>query len=245
MEAPAPSRLPQCSECRSAAFPRDEGGDLNKALTDALDYNNRLGKNGQPAAEQTIATPPVPTVEPAPPAPVATPEVIEANVQRLLISDQEAVANLQNWQTSQAELNEIAGRIPPQGSRQHRGIRLKIPEYQDDPVQQDAIKAELRSLKADLSLTRVDEYRKQIETDKLRDQYNGRAKSYETRIQSTWEARAEGERQKAESDAAITATRRSFRPLARGPQGCGDRHNIPDDMHGDLDELARLTADAT
>lgn len=207
-----------------------KGGDVNRALADALDYNNRLGSRGGQAPPASQPAAPAPGTQPATPAPAAPgaapqvppaaapqpseDEVVAGLVTQALDSDQESVALVQQYTTAEQELIEIAkaaGTKP--GERYTDGVdrdiafyrrRLEEPDVKADEFTRSEITEKLR----DLRTTRADIQDRVRSLTETRDAYNARARHHEQRVRShrTEEQRRQDRDASIESHAqALTA----------------------------------------
>lgn len=193
-------------------FLQMQGGDVNQALAKAMEYNNRLAALARgeapapgappaaPAAPPAPATPaPAPTVA-APQAPPAAapvdPKAIQAEVDRLLGADQEAVRLATEFANDVQRVQEIDAQQPNlDGEIAYLTRRLQDGDVKEDEAAGSIIKEQIRDLK-ELRAERRDTVRHAQDLDV---RYNGRASAYEQRINT----REQAARTQAESDAKV------------------------------------------
>lgn len=196
-------------------FLQMQGGDINQALAKALEYNNRLAAvaRGEAPAPGTPpaapATPPAAGTTPAPAPTAAAPQVppaaapvdpkaIQAEVDRFLGADQEAVRLATEFAADVQRVQEIDAQVPNlDGEIQYLTRRLQDEDVKGDEVAEGNIREKVRDLK-ELRAERRDVVRHAQDLD---GKYNGRAAQYEQRINGRYEA----ERAKADSDAKVNS----------------------------------------
>lgn len=273
-EAPTPAAPPQAPPVGQATAPTTidtsglspearrflemKGGDVDRALKDALDYNNRLAAaaRGEAPAPGAPAVPPAPTVPgaapAAPPAALASPQAppaapvapvdpaaIERELEGLLRSDQECIRLAQAFRTDvdtiQALDAKYGGPDKIEAEIRYHERRLQDADIKDDEVATANIKEAVRELK-EVRAERRDIVRNARELDAS---YNGRAGQYQQHINT----RYEGQRAKAESDARVERHAQdlsvSWTPAI---QRAATANNISPELIPKFEELARQAA---
>lgn len=189
-----------------------KGGDVERALKDALDYNNRLaaaarpGEPPAPGAAQAPGTPPPATTAPAAPAPAPPaavapldPQAIEQEIDRLTGADLECVRLAQQFGQAVEQVKALdakyGGPEKLDSEIRYHERRLQDPDVKGDEVAETNIKEQLRELK-EVRAERRDIVRTAREDEAT---YNQRADAYGQRIT----ARQQAERTRAESDAQV------------------------------------------
>jgi hypothetical protein len=180
-----------------------KGGDLNRALADALEYNNRLGKH---------APEPEPTPVQEPPAPVALdPSVVEQHVTQYLAQDQESVSIVSNYRAIAAQLGEVAAKERAVNTElTDRLSWLKLPEVQAEPFRLQQIQQEVRQLQADSLLLQLSRGNLQREKRDLETAYDSRAEQYRGRLVDQVSRQQQEQRREAERTKSIEDHARSL-----------------------------------
>jgi len=178
-----------------------KGGDVNRALADALEYNNRLGKHAPEQGAQESLAPPVQ----APPAPVAIdPAVIEQHVDQFLAKDQDSVSIVSSYRSVTAQLGDVAAREKVVAAELTDHLSwLKLPEVQAEPFRKQEIESKVRQLQADASLLRLDRGNLQRDKRDLEMAYESRAEQYRSGLLANLQKRDAEARQKAEREKSI------------------------------------------
>jgi hypothetical protein len=133
-------------------------GDVATALIKGLEYNNRLGKNGQPTVsdEPPVEAAPTeaPTAEPEPPAaPVVLDEAkVTEHVRTLLNGDPECSQIVRDYNVVGTQLQQLVNTTIPNIEKEItlQNLRLELPEVKANEIAAADIKDRLRELKADL-----------------------------------------------------------------------------------------------
>lgn len=233
-----------------------KGGDINRALADALDYNNRLAATARgeapappPPGGAPAAAAPAPTAAPAaaaPQAPPAAPAValpdpatIERELTSLLDSDRECVDLAQTFRADLqrvTELDQKHGNEARLGEEiRYRERRMQDPDIKEDPVAQASLREEVRELK-EVRAERRETVRHALEAEGA---YNKRVDAYQTRINSRYEA----SRAQAESNQQVERHAQELSvSWAPAMQRAATAHNIPAELLPRFEKLARQTA---
>lgn len=195
-EQPAPIQInPNDLSPEAKRFLEMKGGDINRALADALEYNNRLGKNAEPAAPPPLA--------PEPPV-VLDAGAIEQRVEQFLAKDQESVSIVNFYRANTAQLIDIAAREKAVSAELVDHISwLKLPEVQAEPYRKAELEGRVHQLKAEAQLIRLERGNLDREKRELEMAYDGRAENYRTRLVQHERQREEQARTQAARDESI------------------------------------------
>lgn len=247
------------------------GGDVNAALERMLQYNNRLAelrraeKSGQapppagtaapPASADPSAPPPAPTAAPAPapepPAPPADPAVtVEKQVAEILRSDPECVRLASEYRQNNTRLSELYDEESGKGSiselvekvRAHE-LRLTLPEVTENEYLKDSIADELRGLRADLQIQRLEYERLSMRNERVVGRFNEKRGEVRHRLEDQARRSEEETRRKAESADRIerdaTELTLAWKPALHLVAA---KHNLPESAIPRLDRRARTEA---
>lgn len=132
---------------------------VSKALTDGLQYNNRLAELSKPQA------PPAEVAPVAPPPP--DPQQVENYVRQQLDRDVEAIQYVQTFHQHDAQIKAIDAEVPAlEKQLQIAKLRSEIPEIKADQYAFQGLRDEIRTLTEDIRDRRYQ--RREAEAEKAR-----------------------------------------------------------------------------
>lgn len=245
------------------------GGNWDAALAKGLEYTNRLGNKGQAAAAATpdpaAATPapteaapaaaatPAPATPPAEPPPAALTEEqwserLEGTLFDVMKSDRDCVAWIGEFNKTNERLTALGADLERGGTGEIATLQRSILQANakqemaktigDEGTQAEATQ-ELRDLKHELSVKKIEAQEARGNIKELDANYKERYGAHRARIEGALTA----EKREADSDARITRHAADFQGqwTATSPSAATTA-KIPQSLHGDFDRVARLEA---
>lgn len=209
--APTPGAAPEITDAAARRFLEMSGGDLNRALAKALEYNNRLGdlyrqspELFQPGAvaDPHRAAPVTPTLfEPPPPAPPEPPQVevdpaaIQATVTQAVHQDPVATSLIREWYGNQQVLQGFdTKKLEIQQRISYNELKLKDPDYASpDDLRRPQIENDLSRLQNELGLVEARENRLLMQQERLSQRFDQRSAVIHQAISTNMQQRAEEE----------------------------------------------------
>lgn len=226
-------------------------GDVATALIKGLEYNNRLGRNGQPTAsdEPPVEAAPIeaPTAEPEPPAaPVVLDEAkVTEQVRTLLNGDPECSQIVRDFNNVGSQLDQLVKATIPGLEReiQLQHLRLELPEVKANELTAADIKDKIRELTADLREAKYIKRDHQSDLAELNARWERARTKHTQTVETQYRAEVTERQRTAEYQTQInTHAARMAQAWPQAVTQAVTKHQIPENLVAEFKEWARDSA---